>query len=149
MSIANKRLLKEWKTVQNEAYPGIEFFPTDSMLEWNVDLVIDNPLYPDVYRLGFKMGKGYPLESPSVQFVAGDERPIPMHPHVYSNGHICLDLLGDNWTPVHSVASVSVSIQSMLCQNKVAERPPDDAQYSKNAPRDPKKSLFEYHDDSV
>lgn len=25
---------------------------------------------------------------------------IPVHPHVYSNGHICLSILSDDWTPV-------------------------------------------------
>lgn len=42
---------------------------------------------------------------------------IPLHPHVYTNGHICLDLLGEGWTPIHSMNSVAISIQSMLAGN--------------------------------
>lgn len=44
---------------------------------------------------------------------------IPMHPHIYSNGIICLDLLssGNGWSPVQSVESVCMSIQSMLTGN--------------------------------
>ena len=44
---------------------------------------------------------------------------IPMHPHIYSNGVICLDLLssGNGWSPVQSVESVCMSIQSMLTGN--------------------------------
>lgn len=57
-------------------------------------------------------------------------RPIPLHPHVYSNGIICLDLLSNvGWSPVQSVESVCMSLQSMLTGNTKAERPEGDAQF--------------------
>lgn len=42
---------------------------------------------------------------------------IPVHPHIYGNGHVCLDLLGAGWSPVHNITSVALSLQSMLAGN--------------------------------
>ena len=41
----------------------------------------------EVYRLQVKFTERYPLEPPEVMFVPPH---TPVHPHVYSNGHICL-----------------------------------------------------------
>lgn len=72
-----------------------------------------------------------------------------MHPHIYSNGIICLDLLGAaGWTPVQTVESVCMSIQSMLTGNTKNERPPDDAMFRGATPR-PRDLTFDYHDNDV
>ena len=67
------------------------------------------------FSLCFKFNGRYPFDSPIVTFV-GDI--IPVHPHVYSNGHICLSILTNDWSPALSVESVCLSIISMLASAK-------------------------------
>lgn len=88
----------------------------------------------------------YPFDSPEVVFV-GDS--IPVHQHIYSNGHICLSILTDDWSPALSVESVCLSIISMLASAKDKVRPSDDSFYVRTCSKNPKKTRWWYHDDSV
>lgn len=73
-----------------------------------------------------------------------------MHPHVYSNGFICLDLLSSaGWSPVQTVESVCMSIQSMLTANNKNERPPGDDEFVARNRRRPRDVNFVYEDDNV
>jgi len=133
--------------------PGVEMVKADEFTEWLMDIKVldDNPLYRnEVYRLKFRFPNSYPIEAPEVVFVKDDTHPIPWHPHIYSNGIICLDLLDrQGWSPVHNVESVCVSLQSMLTGNTKKERPPGDENFVKYNTQRPKDINFLFHDNSV
>lgn len=146
-----KRLQKEYMAMQSDPPPGITFNPDSiepNLNQWTVNLKgADGTLYQgENFELMFKFSPKYPFESPVVSFVGTN---IPIHPHIYSNGHICLSILTDDWSPALSVQSVCLSIISMLSSCKEKRRPPDNALYVKTCNKNPKKTKWWYHDDTV
>lgn len=56
---------------------------------------VEGTLYEgEHFQLLFKFNNKYPFDSPEVTFIGPN---IPVHPHVYSNGHICLSILTEDW----------------------------------------------------
>ncbi|OSX68106.1 hypothetical protein POSPLADRAFT_1038314 [Postia placenta MAD-698-R-SB12] len=152
MSVSTRRLQKELTDIQKQGTPvGIKLLNADDFQTWHLSLeVLGDTVYQgEVFALKFRFDSSYPISSPAVQFVVDDTWKAPVHPHVYSNGHICASILGNEWSPVLSVISVCVTLQSMLASCKKKELPPGNDRYVKNAPENPKKTRFEYHDDNV
>lgn len=153
--LASKRLAKELSKLQEGLPPGITLVEAENFDTWLMDIRVmdDNPLYRDqTYRLKFKFPNNYPIEAPEVVFIPVPTHNIgiPLHPHIYSNGIICLDLLDrQGWSPVHNVQSVCVSLQSMLTSNDKAERPPGDEDFVRRNTQRPRDISFYFHDDKV
>ncbi|CAH1961504.1 unnamed protein product [Acanthoscelides obtectus] len=124
MSPSERRLQKELMSLVKEPPPGVSVDPDiaeRNLLHWIIDIRgAAGTLYEgERFQLQFKFSNKYPFDSPEVTFVGQN---IPVHPHVYSNGHICLSILTDDWSPALSVQSVCLSIMSMLssCKEKVS-----------------------------
>ncbi|KAJ6663974.1 hypothetical protein lerEdw1_008928 [Lerista edwardsae] len=113
-------------------------------LWWIVDMEgAPGTLYEgEKFQLLFKFSSRYPFDSPQVMFTGEN---IPVHPHVYSNGHICLSILTEDWSPALSVQSVCLSIISMLSSCKEKRRPPDNSFYVRTCNKNPKKTKWWYH----
>jgi len=151
-SISARRLQKELKELHTTESPvGVTLLKADDFETWFMGLeVLGESLYQgEKFALKFTFDSQYPISSPAVQFVVNSEYQAPLHPHVYSNGHICASILGDGWSPVLSVSAVCVTLQSMLASCKKKERPSGNDRYVMFAPDNPKKSKFNYDDDDV
>ncbi|KAL5518520.1 hypothetical protein ACEPAH_202 [Sanghuangporus vaninii] len=145
-SISVRRLQKELREINKDCPQGIKLVKADDFETWYLTLeVLGESLYKgETFMLKFRFDAQYPISSPSVTFVADDKYQPPLHTHVYSNGHICANILGDGWSPVLSVSAVCISLQSMLASSRKKERPEGNDRYVQYAPDDPKKSRFVY-----
>ncbi|PPQ98904.1 hypothetical protein CVT24_003535 [Panaeolus cyanescens] len=173
-SISARRLAKELREIQGEGCPvGITLLEANDFSKWLFTIqVMGESLYQnEKYVLQFRFDSQYPISSPAVQFVVGEGKEAPIHPHVYSNGHICASILGNEWSPVLNVVAVCVTLQSMLASCKVGHSlsvymssrpkwltlvlfnplltsPVDNDRYVRTAPDNPKKTVFHYDDDT-
>lgn len=68
----------------------------------------------------------YPTSNPTVQFRTTDNK-VRFNPNLYSNGKVCLSILGTwngpGWQPTMNLTSVLLSIQSLLHENPIINEP--------------------------
>ncbi|KAL3202094.1 hypothetical protein MRX96_042668 [Rhipicephalus microplus] len=124
MASMQKRLQKELLSMQKEPPPGVNVDIDNvgsNLTQWIVDMEgAKGTLYEgEKFQLLFKFSSKYPFDSPEVTF------------------------LGPN------IPSVCLSIISMLSSCKEKKRPPDNSLYVKTCNKNPKKTKWWYHDDSV
>ncbi|KFB44414.1 AGAP005324-PA-like protein [Anopheles sinensis] len=94
-----RRLQKELMSLIKEPPPGVsvdEDSVSQNLTQWIINIDgVEGTLYEgEHFQLLFKFNNKYPFDSPEVTFIGSN---IPVHPHVYSNGHICLSILTDDW----------------------------------------------------
>ena len=148
MKTFERRTRMEYSQLRLNPPEGLKIEESDSISDFVIELQCPNDtLYAnETFHLKFKLTSNYPIESHEVTFI----REIPVNEHVYSNGHICLSILYQNWSPALTIASVSLSILSMLSSTRQKKRPLDDESYCKTHVNvSPKNTKWGYDDDSV
>ncbi|KAK5130899.1 hypothetical protein LTR08_001562 [Meristemomyces frigidus] len=87
------------------------------------------------YEYGFfefevTFGKEYPIRSPGVRCITTNGGRCRFNPNIYSEGKVCLSILGtwrgnpgEEWSSAQGLESVLVSIQSLMSQNPYENEP--------------------------
>ncbi|KAI5780766.1 ubiquitin-conjugating enzyme/RWD-like protein [Geopyxis carbonaria] len=127
-TVANKRLLKEYKELIRESPEGVCAGPIDedNLLEWECLIrgPDDTPFEGGVFPATLSFPKDYPLNPPMMKFTCE-----MFHPNIYKDGTVCISILhspGDDpnqyedaserWSPIQSVEKILISVMSMLAE---------------------------------
>jgi ubiquitin-conjugating enzyme E2 W len=142
----NYRIQSELKEFITSPPPNIRVSVGSNIRVWVVTMVgANNTIYEgEVYKLRISFPSQYPAVPPSVYFLKGY---IPKHEHVYTNGDICLSLLGKGWRPTMTAQSIAVSILSILSSAQFKTLPMDNAAHANTKPGAYQKDWV-YHDDN-
>lgn len=97
---------------------------------FNVKILIigpsDTPYENGFYFFDLVYPQNYPISSPKVTFMTTDSK-FRSHPNLYSNGKVCLSILGTwsgpQWSAALSLNSVLLSIQSLFTKSPLQHEP--------------------------
>ncbi|KAJ2064155.1 hypothetical protein GGI17_001200 [Coemansia sp. S146] len=127
LALRTKRLMREYQHMTADPSPQVWLRSHENLGKWEVVIQgATETLYAgESFTLQFTFPEAYPLEAAEVVFVNN----VPVHPHVYSNGHICLSILYQHWSPALTVETVP---------------PAGDSNYVKQAKVSPKDAAWRF-----
>ncbi|CAK7209745.1 hypothetical protein SBRCBS47491_000545 [Sporothrix bragantina] len=127
------RIGKEVMALQEDSDLSLAVACRDSDLR-NVRAMIIGP--PDTpYEFGFfefalKFSRDYPRKSPNVTCTTTNSGTCRFNPNIYSNGKVCLSILGtwrgergEEWSAAQGLESILLSIQSLMSGNPYENEP--------------------------
>lgn len=153
-AISMRRLQSELKEWQRHPPEGCRLISCEPLTVWVIEMIGPETapaLYAnEIFRLQVNFNFRYPISPPDVVFIP----PTPIHPHIYSNGHICLDILYDShnggWSPALTISKVALSLRSMLASADVKKGPQGDKEYCmRTVGKSPRDTRWEFEDDKV
>ncbi|GAX21784.1 ubiquitin-conjugating enzyme E2 W [Fistulifera solaris] len=140
----NYRIQRELKEFIKDPPPGLSVQVGKNLRVWIVTVEGPGIYQGETFRLRISFPPQYPVVPPSVYFLPPH---LPVGPHFYTNGDICLSLLGKDWRPTMTAQSIAISILSMLASTPKKVMPMDNAAHAHNKPGQYQKDWV-YHDDN-
>mmetsp|Transcript_7438 Transcript_7438/g.15167 ORF Transcript_7438/g.15167 Transcript_7438/m.15167 type:complete len:333 (-) Transcript_7438:22-1020(-) len=142
----NYRIQRELKAFLSDPPTNLKVKVGKNLRVWIVKMTgaKDTIYQGETFQLRIAFPAQYPTVPPSVYFLPPN---IPVHEHVYTNGDICLSLLGKDWRPTMTAQSIAVSILSILSSAQSKSLPMDNARHAQNKPGQYQKDWV-YHDDN-
>ncbi|MBW0565305.1 hypothetical protein O181_105020 [Austropuccinia psidii MF-1] len=129
MANRQKRVMKEIQDCQKDSKLSQIFIETVdgdlSKLRGKFPGPINSPYESGTFEVAIEIPPGYPFEPLKMKFITK-----VYHPNISSqSGAICLDILKDAWSPVLTLKTTLVSLQSLLCSPEPND--PQDAEVAK------------------
>ena len=110
---ATKRLHKELNYMQKHPIPGCQAYVVDmnNIFKWKGTIMgpEGTPFENGLFKFDIQFSGGYPWKPPIVKCLT----PI-YHCNFNKSGNICLDILGDKWSPVLKIGQLLLCIRSLL-----------------------------------
>jgi len=106
------RLTKEFNELMKNPPSNCSASPKDDNLyNWVAQIYgpEGTPYYGGIFNLNIHFPNEYPFKPPKFNFTTK-----VYHPNINASGSICLDILGEKWSPALTVSKVLLSICSLL-----------------------------------
>ena len=128
--ICLSRINKDMRELNESPLPGVYAWRSEEFVTL-IDVIIVGP-FDTPYECGFfhfliNCPDDYPYQPPKVKIMTTGGGTCRFNPNLYSNGKVCLSILGTwsgpGWTAVQTISSLCLSIQSLLCANPYRNEP--------------------------
>jgi len=119
LSSSAKRIQKELAEISLDPPTSCSADPKgDNLYEWVSTIMgpAGSPYAGGVFFLDIQFPTDYPFKPPVIRF-----RTRIYHCNINNQGHICLDILRDNWSPALTISKVLLSICSLLTDPNPAD----------------------------
>ncbi|KAH7960821.1 hypothetical protein HPB49_023593 [Dermacentor silvarum] len=118
------RVRRDIAELHTEPLPGVFVAPEESDLTRIHAVLVGpskTPYHGGFFHFLVKCPPDYPMSPPRVRIMTTDGGRVTFNRHFYSNGKVCLSLLGtfqgSTWSPAQTVGSVLLSIQSIMTED--------------------------------
>ncbi|KAI8318986.1 putative E2 ubiquitin-conjugating enzyme [Martensiomyces pterosporus] len=110
VTAAQIRLQKDLGELQLDEYTATAFPNSSDQMNFTVEYRPHRELYKGGrFRFSFTIGQNYPFEAPKVLCMQKI-----YHPNIDTEGHVCLNILREDWKPVLSIKAIIFGLQMLF-----------------------------------